>query len=208
MARIAIADDHSFFRRGLAAALGAMGHEVVASVASGEEAMKAVKTLTPELLLLDVRMQPLNGVEVLQALRQTKTAVPVIVLTAELTNDNLFELMQAKVDGILFKHDPENVVRESIETVLSGERHIPKQVMDKAVSLLLQGGSVNSRFADLSGQEMRIANAVTKGLKNRDIGSSMGIAEGTVKVHLHKIFKKLNISTRTELAMLLAAREN
>ncbi len=114
MARIAIADDHSFFRRGLAAALGAMGHEVVASVASGEEAMKAVKTLTPELLLLDIRMQPLNGVEVLQALRQTKTAVPVIVLTAELTNDNLFELMQAKVDGILFKHDPENVVRESI----------------------------------------------------------------------------------------------
>ncbi len=80
--------------------------------------------------------------------------------------------------------------------------------MEKAVSLLLQGGSVNSRFADLSGQEMRIANAVTKGLKNRDIGSSMGIAEGTVKVHLHKIFKKLNISTRTELAMLLAAREN
>jgi len=116
--------------------------------------------------------------------------------------------MKANVEGIVFKHDPETEVRQSIETVLSGGRHIPKRVMEKTVGLLLQGGSTDSKFAALSEQEMRIAHAVTKGLKNRDIGHSMGITEGTVKVHLHRIFRKLGISSRTELAVLLSGREN
>jgi len=92
MARIAIADDHGFFRSGLAAALGAMGHDVVASVASGEEALDAVNKLAPELLLLDVQMQTVNRVEVLRSLREAKNRIPVIMLTADLANNDLIDL--------------------------------------------------------------------------------------------------------------------
>lgn len=207
MTRIAIADDHGFFRSGLASALLAMGHEVVASVASGEQALVAVREQRPDLLLLDVRMKTMGGAEVLAKLGEADSRMPVIALTAELINDDLIALMKAKVDGIVFKHDPESVLRNAIETVTTGEKFISKDLMEKAFAILLNGGPNDSGLDALSDQELRIARAVAKGLRNRDIGMSMGITEGTVKVHLHKIFKKLNISTRTELAVLLSGRD-
>ncbi len=207
MTRIAIADDHSFFRSGLNSALVAMGHEVIASVATGEQALDAVRELRPDLLLLDIRMKTMSGAEVLAKLREEDSRIPVIAITAELTNDDLIALMRAKVNGIVFKHDPESVLREAIATVSGGEKFIPKDLMEKAFAILLNGSPSDSGLDSLSDQELRIARAVSRGLRNRDIGMSVGITEGTVKVHLHKIFKKLNISTRTELAVLLSGRE-
>jgi two-component system nitrate/nitrite response regulator NarL len=207
MTRIAIADDHAFFRSGLNSALLAMGHEVVASVASGELALVAVRDEQPDLLLLDVRMKTMGGAEVLARLREANSRIPVIALTAELTNDDLIALMKARVDGIVFKYDPESVLRDAIETVTTGEKFISKDLMEKAFAILLNGSPSDSGLDALSDQELRIARAVATGMRNRDIGQSMGITEGTVKVHLHKIFKKLNISTRTELAVLLSGRD-
>lgn len=207
MTRIAIADDHAFFRSGLNSALLAMGHEVVASVASGELALVAVRDEQPDLLLLDVRMKTMGGAEVLAKLREANSRLPVIALTAELTNDDLIALMKARVDGIVFKYEPESVLRDAIETVTTGEKFISKDLMEKAFAILLNGSPSDSGLDALSDQELRIASAVATGMRNRDIGQSMGITEGTVKVHLHKIFKKLNISTRTELAVLLSGRD-
>ena len=207
MTRIAIADDHIFFRSGLNSALVAMGHEVIASVATGEQALDAVRELRPDLLLLDIRMKTMSGAEVLAKLREEDSPIPVIAITAELTNDDLIALMRAKVNGIVFKHDPESVLREAIATVSGGEKFIPKDLMEKAFAILLNGSPSDSGLDSLSDQELRIARAASRGLRNRDIGMSVGITEGTVKVHLHKIFKKLNISTRTELAVLLSGRE-
>ncbi|MBK6801987.1 response regulator transcription factor [Novosphingobium sp.] len=207
MTRIAIADDHAFFRSGLNSALLAMGHEVVASVASGELALVAVRDEQPDLLLLDVRMKTMGGAEVLARLREANSRIPVIALTAELTNDDLIALMKARVDGIVFKYEPESVLRDAIETVTTGEKFISKDLMEKAFAILLNGSPSDSGLDALSDQELRIARAVATGMRNRDIGQSMGITEGTVKVHLHKIFKKLNISTRTELAVLLSGRD-
>ncbi len=207
MTRIAIADDHAFFRSGLNSALLAMGHEVVASVASGELALVAVRDEQPDLLLLDVRMKTMGDAEVLARLREANSRIPVIALTAELTNDDLIALMKARVDGIVFKYEPESVLRDAIETVTTGEKFISKDLMEKAFAILLNGSPSDSGLDALSDQELRIARAVATGMRNRDIGQSMGITEGTVKVHLHKIFKKLNISTRTELAVLLSGRD-
>lgn len=207
MTRIAIADDHAFFRSGLNSALLAMGHEVVASVASGELALVAVRDEQPDLLLLDVRMKTMGGAEVLARLREANSRIPVIALTAELTNDDLIALMKARVDGIVLKYEPESVLRDAIETVTTGEKFISKDLMEKAFAILLNGSPSDSGLDALSDQELRIASAVATGMRNRDIGQSMGITEGTVKVHLHKIFKKLNISTRTELAVLLSGRD-
>lgn len=207
MTRIAIADDHAFFRSGLNSALLAMGHEVVASVASGELALVAVRDEQPDLLLLDVRMKTMGGAEVLARLREANSRIPVIALTAELTNDDLIALMKARVDGIVLKYEPESVLRDAIETVTTGEKFISKDLMEKAFAILLNGSPSDSGLDALSDQELRIARAVATGMRNRDIGQSMGITEGTVKVHLHKIFKKLNISTRTELAVLLSGRD-
>lgn len=207
MTRIAIADDHGFFRSGLSSALCAMGHEVVASVAMGEQALVAVQDLHPDLLLLDVRMKTMSGTEVLAQLREENSRTPVIAITADLTNDDLIALMKAKVNGIVFKHEPESVLREAIATVLSGGKFIRNDLMEKAFAILLNGCPNDSGLDALSDQEMRIARAVAKGMRNRDIGKSMDITEGTVKVHLHKIFKKLNVSTRTELAVLLSGRD-
>lgn len=202
MARIAIVDDHSFFRRGLAAALSSEGHDVVISVGTGAEALKEIKQHQPDLVLLDLRMRGMDGVSVLQAMRANNDHRPVIALTADLSDEALIALMRSKVNGIVFKHCAESRLFEAINAVAAGMKFIDAGLIDKAFALSAEA-KPNSNLKPLSKREALVAEKAALGLRNREIAEALGMSEGTVKLYLHNVYVKLAIGNRTELAVLL-----
>lgn len=206
MTRILIADDHPFFRLGVEAVLKTGGHEVVASADDGDATLKEIARVDPEVVLLDIRMPVRNGIETLRALRESGDERPVIILTVEVTDDQLLEAIRLRVNGIVFKHYCEDRLLEAIDTVMKSERYLDSELYDKAI-FHASARPAPSPLETLSPKEMKVANCVAQGLRNREIAEQLGTTEGTVKVFLHNIYKKLQISNRTELAAM-ALRES
>lgn len=192
-------DDHSFLRSGVEAILTSAGMEIVGSVSNGASALLEIPKANPDVVLLDIRMPNGNGVEVLQKLRKSGDNRPVVVLATEINDNELVSLVGSSADAILFKTCSEDELISTISTVASG-----KSVFDR--SLLLKSRAVTESHAPaqgcgvLSPRESAIAELVSSGMRNREICDELGISEGTVKVHLHKIFTKLGVKTRTEMA--------
>ena len=187
MIPILVADDHGFIRAGVEAVLRGTRFAVVAATASGEETLDAVKTHDPAIVLLDINMPGMNGVQALEALRERGDKRPVVLLTAEI-NDR--QLLSAE-DGLV----------EVLEKVHAGQKAIEPTFLQRAIDLSLRPDT-QGPLAKLNPRERKIAGLVARGLRNRDIGSELGIGEGTVKVYLHTMYQKLGIDNRTELALL------
>lgn len=198
MARILVADDHPFFRLGVEAVLRMGGHEVIATADDGEAALAAAERENPDVVLLDIRMPVRDGISTVQALRERGDNRPVIILTVEMTDEQLLEALRAQVNGIVFKHDNEGRLLSAIEAVRNGLRYIDSELFDKAIVQ----ASTPSRLSGLTPKEMEVARHVARGLRNREIAASLTTTEGTVKVYLHNIFNKLRITNRTELAAI------
>ncbi|MBS1239877.1 MAG: two component transcriptional regulator, LuxR family [Proteobacteria bacterium] len=202
MTTIVLADDHPFLRTGVEGALGSMGIEIVASVDSGDAALAAIEREDPDVAILDVRMPGMGGVPVLEALRARGDNRPVILLTAEIEDAALLTAIKAKVDGIVFKDGAETRLHDAIKAVVAGERFIDQALMQRALDLAIENPRP-SALAKLSARELQIAEAVAVGKRNRDIAEDIGTTEGSVKVYLHRIYEKLGVSSRTELAVLV-----
>ena len=202
---ILVADDHGFIRAGVEAVLQGSRFVVVAGAASGEETLDAIRDHDPDIVLLDLNMPGRGGVIVLETLRARGDRRKVVVLTAEVGDQDLARLIAAGVEGIVFKDGAEDALIEVLETVARGGRVIDPPLLDRARAAALKPRPV--RLSEvLTPREWLMATLVARGLRNRDIGQQMKIGEGTVKVYLHAIYQKLGIDNRTELA-LLAVRE-
>ena len=202
---ILVADDHGFIRAGVEAVLQGSRFVVVAGAASGEEALDAIRDHDPDIVLLDLNMPGRGGVIVLETLRARGDRRKVVVLTAEVGDQDLARLIAAGVEGIVFKDGAEDALIDVLETVARGGRVIDPALLDRARAAALKPRPV--RLSEvLTPREWLMATLVARGLRNRDIGQQMSIGEGTVKVYLHAIYQKLGIDNRTELA-LLAVRE-
>ena len=202
---ILVADDHGFIRAGVEAVLQGSRFVVVAGAASGEETLDAIRDHDPDIVLLDLNMPGRGGVTVLETLRARGDRRKVVVLTAEVGDQDLARLIAAGVEGIVFKDGAEDALIEVLETVARGGRVIDPALLDRARAAALKPRPV--RLSEvLTPREWLMATLVARGLRNRDIGQQMSIGEGTVKVYLHAIYQKLGIDNRTELA-LLAVRE-
>ena len=202
---ILVADDHGFIRAGVEAVLQGSRFVVVAGAASGEEALDAIRDHDPDIVLLDLNMPGRGGVTVLETLRARGDRRKVVVLTAEVGDQDLARLIAAGVEGIVFKEGAEDALIDVLETVARGGRVIDPALLDRARAAALKPRPV--RLSEvLTPREWLMATLVARGLRNRDIGQQMSIGEGTVKVYLHAIYQKLGIDNRTELA-LLAVRE-
>lgn len=202
MTRIVLADDHPFLRSGVEGVLGSLGIEIVASVENGGEALEAIEREDPDVAILDVRMPGMGGVPVLEALRAKGDNRPVILLTAEIEDAALLTAVKARVDGIVFKAGAETRLHDAIKAVMAGERYIDQGLMQRALDLAIENPRP-SALAKLSARELQIAEAVAAGKRNRDIAEEIGTTEGSIKVYLHRIYEKLGVSSRTELAVLV-----
>ncbi|WP_374530491.1 response regulator [Novosphingobium sp.] len=200
MTSVVIADDHPFLRAGLEAVLRSSGIDICASANDGNEALVAVAAHNPDVVILDVQMPQRDGISVLEALRGRGDDRPVILLTAALDDSRLVAAVRAKVNGIVFKQGAEQHLIDTIRKVASGETVIPADLLLKAQELIDRGGPTDLLEA-LAPRERQITEAVARGMRNREIASHLGMTEGSIKVYLNRIFDKLGVENRTELAI-------
>ncbi len=202
MTRIVLADDHPFLRSGVEGVLSGMGIAIAASVDNGEAALAAIEREDPDVAILDIRMPGMGGIAVLEAMRARGDNRPVILLTAEIEDAALLKAMKAKVNGIVFKDGVETRLQDAITAVSGGEKFIDQALMQRALDLAIEDPR-NSPLSKLAARETLIAEAVAVGKRNRDIAEEIGTTEGSIKVYLHRIYEKLGVSSRTELAVLV-----
>jgi len=201
MIPVLVADDHGFIRAGVEAVLRGSRFSIVATTASGEETLAAIDSHNPAIVLLDINMPGMNGVQTLEAMRARGDRRAVVMLTAGITDRQLLSVLRAGVEGIVSKDGAEDELIDVLNKVSSGQRAVDPQFLQRALDLSLNPGE-GGPLERLNPRERRIARLVAKGLRNRDIGQEMNIGEGTVKVYLHAIYQKLGIDNRTELALM------
>lgn len=195
-----IADDHPIVVSGLETLLVKSGYDVVASVACGETALDALSQSDPDILLLDIQMPGRNGMDVLRIMRRAGDDRPVILLTAGIDARQAAEALQLGVNGIVLKDSPPELLLRCLDEVRGGRRWIDPDITDRVRAMGGAGDSAGPLDA-LSTREQAVVALVVKGLRNREIAALLGIAEGTVKVHLHKVYEKLGVGSRTELVI-------
>jgi two-component system, NarL family, nitrate/nitrite response regulator NarL len=198
---VVVADDHAFFRSGLEAALSSAGFKILASVPDGQSALKAVAQHNPDILIMDVRMPICNGVEAIEALRASGDDRPVIVLANELSDEELYKVMRANASGVVLKHGPEAHIFSAIEAAMGGARFIQGDLLERAMAST-QNARGSSAMDTLTERERRVVEEISRGLRNSEIAQRLDVTEGTIKVYLHKIYTKLGVKSRTELALM------
>ncbi len=205
MTRVVIADDHPFLRTGVEAVLRSAGIEIAGTAGDGNEALQVISRCDPDVAIIDVQMPDRDGIGVLEAMRADGDQRPVILLTAHIDDDRLIAALRANVNAIVFKQGAEQSLVETIERVERGEKVIDPALTSRALDLTLTGAGMLDRLAP---RERQIADAVAKGLRNRDIGAQLGMTEGSIKVYLNRIFDKLGVENRTELALLVHGKKS
>jgi len=205
MTRVLIADDHPIIVSGIEALLRGTAYHVVGAVHEGAAVDAAVDRLAPGILVLAVSMPGMPGLEVLERLRARGRTIATVLLTAGLSDGELLQAMRLGVLGIVLKEGAHRQLIECLDSVRSGARWIEQTLFQRALDVALSGGKADP-LAPLTARERAIAGHVGHGLRNREVAERIGINEGTVKVYLHRIYRKLGIGSRTELALL--ARED
>ena len=204
MAQIAIVDDQPIFLDGMAQFLSSHGHDVIFCARSVEEALSRLQTQEPDLLILDVSMKDGGGFAILSAIRNSGSTVPVIFMAMHIRPKQTLEAIKLGVDGVVLKDSDPNELLSCIGQVLDGNKSIAPFVMEQALvhSIAAPANDI-SVLSALTEREYEIAGLIRAGLRNREIAARCGLTEGTVKVHLHSIFQKLGIRSRSELVIIM-----
>jgi two-component system nitrate/nitrite response regulator NarL len=196
--RLVLVDDHPIVLAGLDRLFATTPDvEVVARCQTGREAIDQTRKLRPDLVLLDVKLPDMSGLHVLKTIRDEQLPVRVVLLSAAAMPDDIATARELNADGLLYKDlSPDELVAE-VARAAAGLKPFPADIPEDP--------SVRALRSALSARELQVVRAVAAGLRNRAIAEQLGIAEGTVKLHLHNIYEKLRIDSRLEL-MLLATR--
>lgn len=203
MKSVLIADDHPIVLSGVEAILRDTSFMVVATATNGTEVLEALPTARPDILVLDLNMPERSGIDVLRTLRSRGDMRPVVLMTASLGDDALIEAIKLGVSGILLKDGAHDMLVHCLEDVRAGRRSIDNRLLDRALDLSMDGEGSSNPINSLTKRERTIAELTSHGLRNREIATELGMTEGTVKVYLHRIYGKLSVSSRTELAILI-----
>jgi DNA-binding NarL/FixJ family response regulator len=196
--RVMLVDDHMAIRMGLMTAMGdTPDMEVVADVEDGREAVDAYRRLRPDVVVLDLRMQGMNGIETIRQLREEFGKVRILIFSNYAKGDEVYQAIKAGAAGIVVKEMALDRLLEAIRVVHAGDQYIPPQVATRIGERVL---------AQLSPREMEVLKLVAKGLSNKEIAAQLGLVVGTVKIHVANIFSKLSVSDRTQALVTAVKR--
>lgn len=206
MIRIAIVDDQPIVRQGLAMVLGSEGDiEVVASGGNGFEAIEICSKNFVDVVLMDIKMPSLNGVEATKRIKKQYPNVKIIILTTFNEDEYIFEALKHGASGYLLKDALPQKIVEAIRVVYNGGAQIQPDVAVKVVEKLKNYGEkqgiLDKRIEDLTEREIDIIRCVGQGKSNKEIAKELFISEGTVKNHITNVLNKLSLRDRTQLAI-------
>ncbi|MEP7357357.1 MAG: response regulator transcription factor [Anaerolineales bacterium] len=205
--RLLIADDHPVVRDGLAAMLGTQADFVVVGLAvDGHEAVRQAIDLSPDVVLLDLEMPGLDGVQALAQMRQLAPAVRAIVFTAFDTDERIVGAVQAGAQGYLLKGVPRDELFHAIRVVSQGGSLLQPVVASKLMRRIAAPPAASPNAPPLTEREQEVLGWLARGRVNKEIAAGLGISERTVKFHVSSIFNKLGATNRTEAVTLAVQR--
>ncbi|WP_299204517.1 response regulator transcription factor [uncultured Amphritea sp.] len=206
--RVIIVDDHPLFRRGVVELLNDSGEfRVLADFEGGQQLLEALPGLSPDLLLLDMHMPELSGLELLQQLKQMGAEQKIVFLTASDDSSELFEAISAGANGYLLKDSSPEQIISGLQGVMQGNIAMDNTGVTMLAHHLSKGDqhtrempTSNSNHFDLTEREQQTLKLITRGMSNKLIARELGISDGTVKVYVKNLLRKLNVNSRLELA--------
>ena len=206
--KIMIADDHSMIREGLKSLLELEGDiQVVAEAEDGVDCLEKLKICTPDVLLLDINMPRKNGLEVLQTLKSSKSKVKVLVLTVHNEVEYLMKAVDIGVDGYILKDSESAELKKAIFSIVEGENYIQPSLIPALNSKMIEKNRDEGKIESLTKRELEVLKLLAVGMYNKEVAEKLNISERTVKNHVSNIFKKIEVTDRTQAAVF-AIRNN
>ena len=204
--KVILIDDHALFRIGLESILERRAINVVASIGNGLEGIDKIKELKPDIVLLDMRMPHISGTQILKQLRDSDIEIPVVMLTTSNEETDLIESLRSGAQGYLLKDmDPDDLVT-ALHDIMRGRTIVAPELSNVLAKVVQQGDThddeADDPFAELTPRELEILCHVADGQSNKVIARNLGISDGTVKLHVKSILRKLDVHSRVEAAVI------
>jgi two-component system, NarL family, nitrate/nitrite response regulator NarL len=201
--RLVLADSHPLVLEGLESFCTKQGDmQPVARCANGEEAVEAVRQHQPDILLLDIHLPASDGLAVLRQLRQEQLPTRAVFLAAAIDDRQTLEGLRLGLKGVVLKDMPTHLLAQCIRRVAAGEQWLERHTVGRAIDKMLLRETSSRRLVNvLTPRETKVMLLVTEGMGNRDIATRLTVTEGTIKIHLHNIYKKLGIKNRVDLTL-------
>ena len=206
--RLLVADDHPVLRDGLIAVLSTQNDfEVVGEAGSGAEAIQKVAQLQPDVVLLDLEMPEMDGVEALKRMLEYNPNVRVIIFTAFDADERILAAVQAGAQGYILKGAPRDQVFDAVRVVHAGDSLLQPVIASKLLRQMSQNTEPPDESGSITPREMEVLGLLVQGLQNKEIADRLGITERTVKFHVGSILGRLNAGNRTEAVAIAVQRE-
>ena len=208
MIKAMLADDHVLVREGIKHLLEYDGTvEVIQEANNGIECIEKLADVSPDILLLDINMPDMNGIEVLEELKRREDPVKILILTVHNEIEYLIRAVDIGADGYILKDSGTAELKQAITTIINGESYIQPSLLPALNSRLINRDIDKEKLESLTKRELEILIQVAGGMFNKEIAINLNISERTVKNHISNIFKKIDVSDRTQAAVF-AIRNN
>lgn len=200
--KVMLADDHILMREGIRQLLEFDGSiEVIAEANDGEECIEKLQIAKPQILLLDINMPKKNGIEVLEDIKKKNIDVKVLILTVHDEIEYLLKAVDIGVNGYILKDSESSELKKAINVIINGESYIQPKLIPALNTRLVARDVDKDKIDTLTSRELEVLIKVANGMFNKEIATSLNISERTVKNHISNIFKKIEVSDRTQAAV-------
>lgn len=208
-ASIMLVDDHPLLRKGLKQLIAMEDDmKVVAEASSGLDALKLAEEYDPDLIVLDLNMQGMDGIQTLKTLRDKGVSSRIIILTVSDADDDVVAAITNGADGYLLKDMEPELLLEQIHRAVTGKMVLSEAITEILATALRQPKSINSQLSSLTNREYEILSLIAQGMSNKMIARELDISEGTVKVHVKHLLKKLGLRSRVEAAVWMVNQQD
>ncbi len=200
--KVMLADDHALMREGIRHLLEFDGSiEVIEEASNGIECLEKLKNVEPDILLLDINMPDMNGIEVLEELKKNDNSIKVLILTVHSEIEYIIKAVDIGASGYILKDSGSLELKQAINVIMNGESYIQPSLLPALNSRLINRDVDKEKLELLTKREIEILKQVAGGMFNKEIANNLDISERTVKNHISNIFKKIDVSDRTQAAV-------